>query len=391
MKVLLIGCGAVSYVLTNFLAKDIDVVKVVCASNNTNLANDFINQNNDKISIIHLDASKKKDIINVAKGFDLIINASLPEFNETIMQAALEVKANYQDLCSYLEDLKTVEQLKYHDMFKKFKLIALINTGIAPGITNILAKDIADKFDELNSIKIRILEEQKAIDFIPSWSLKVTIDELNSPPLNFFEGNFKFVVPFEDFEEYVFPEPYGKKIAVNLYGDEISTLPNYINAKNIDFKCAGSDIDFARTICKLGLLNKNKIVVDNQEIIPLNIFSKLAPKVPTPKEMEKLIKDNIIKNAIFISVIQGDGIQSGRKIIIKKIVIYPDLINIQKIMPGATYISYPTALAAYAFFKIIKIIKKYGVFVPEALDNSIRKEILAKLENYNVIITEEYI
>jgi saccharopine dehydrogenase (NAD+, L-lysine forming) len=389
MKILLIGCGAVSYVLSSLLNKDENVSLIVCASNDLDSAKEFI-QSSRKIKIIKLDASKKEEIINAAKGFDLIINASLPDYNEIIMQATLEVKANYQDLCSYLEDLKTPEQLKYENEFKKNNLIALINTGIAPGITNILAKDIADKFDILDSIKIRLLEDQKAIEFIPSWSLKVTIDELNSQPLNFFENKFKLVIPFEDSEEYVFLEPYGKRIAVNIYGDEISTLPMYIKAKNIDFKCAGNDIDFARTICKLGLLNKNKISLDNQEIIPLNLFSKFAPKVPTPKEMQNLISKKIVENGIFISVVEGFGVQSSRNIKIKKTILYPDLLNIQKIMPGATYISYPTALAAYAFFKIFNKINNFGVFVPEALEKSVRKEIMLELENNNVVIIEEY-
>ncbi|MBU1202336.1 MAG: saccharopine dehydrogenase NADP-binding domain-containing protein [Nanoarchaeota archaeon] len=389
MKVLLIGTGAVGCVLSKFLAKDKIISKIICASIDIKRAKKFIDTKNKKIKLVNLDASKKDQVIKAAKGVDVIINAGLPDFNENIMQAALKVKANYQDLCSHLKDLKTPEQLKYHEQFKKAKLTALINTGVAPGITNLLARDIADKLDSVNSIKIRILEEQKASEFIPSWSIQVTLDELSAPPLNYSNGKFRLLDPFEDFEEYEFPHPYGKRIAVNTYGDEISTLPKFIKAKNIDFKSSGTDIELSRVLYKMGLLSSKPIKFKNNKIVPLELFSQIAPKVPTPEEMKNLIKNKIIENSIFVSVVEGEGLKSGRKIRIKKTVIYPDLKQIQKVMPGATYISYPTGLAAYTFLKILPRIKEKGVFPPEALRPEIRKEVLLKLENNGIVVNEQ--
>ena len=93
MKILIIGAGAVGYVLSNFLGKDKNVSKITCASNDIKRARDFIDAKNKKIKLINLDASKKDQLIRAAKGVDVIINASLPELNETIMQVALKVKA----------------------------------------------------------------------------------------------------------------------------------------------------------------------------------------------------------------------------------------------------------------------------------------------------------
>src|SRR3989338_6029756 len=161
MTILLIGAGAVASVLTKYLVKDRCVSKIVCASKDIKRARQFINKER-KIKLISLDAARTGKIVKAAKGADLIINASLPDFNENIMRAALRVGANYQDLASRLADLKTVEQLKFHSRFRKAKLVGLINAGVAPGITNLLARLAADKLDEVRSIRFRLLEEQEA-------------------------------------------------------------------------------------------------------------------------------------------------------------------------------------------------------------------------------------
>lgn len=389
MKVLIVGCGAVAYVLSTLLAKDKSVSKIFCASKDVKKAKKFIPFNK-KIKLVKLDASRFEDVVKAAKGVDLVVNASLPYFNEIIMRAALKVKADYQDLCSELKDLKTAEQLKFDKQFRKAKLVAVINTGVSPGVTNLLAGDIADKLDSVSAIKIRLLEEQKASEFVPSWSVEVTLDELSAPPLVYCNKKFCFREPFGDFEEYHFVHPYGKRIAVNLFADEVATIPKFIKTSNIDCKSSGSDIDFSRIIFKMGLLSYKPIKVKNSRIVPIELFAKIAPKVPSPKKMRELINKKIIENSVFVSVVEGEGVESGRKIKIKKAVVYPDLKNINKIMPGATYISYPTGLAAYAFLKALPKIRGKGVFPPERLSSDVRKEVLLELENHGIIVQEEF-
>ena len=69
---------------------------------------------------------------------------------------------------------------------------------------------------------------------------------------------------------------------------------------------------------------------------------------------------------------------------------FPDLKEISKLFPGATYISYPTGVAAYAFFKAFKKIDNYGVFPPEALNSEIRRDVLIELENKRILINNQF-
>src|SRR4030042_1726251 len=183
MKIFIIGAGGVASALCKCLEKEKNISQVVCASKNPKKARGFIQVKNKKIKLLSnaVDASDIPRLAKAIRGFDLVINASLPNFNQQIMKAALKAKVNYQDLCSWLPDFKSAEQLRFHEKFRKAGLVGLINTGISPGITNILAAEANDKFEEVEEIKIRGIEEQKARQLIFAWSPAITLLELTFP------------------------------------------------------------------------------------------------------------------------------------------------------------------------------------------------------------------
>lgn len=390
MRIFIAGAGAVASVLSQQLAKDKEISKVVCGSNDLKRAKEFINTRNKKVSIVKLDLSNDQQLVKTVRGFDLIINASLPRFNLVLMKAALTVGANYQDLASELADLKTAEQLKLHKQFKKAGLVALINTGVAPGITNLLARKGADKLENIDQINIRLIEDQIASELIFAWSIETTVDEVTAPPLVYRKGKFQLTKPFHNPEDYDYGHGFGIRRMYSIYGDEVSTLPFYIKTKNIDYKSCGTDIDFAKALHRLGLFNKKPVTVGCIKVIPVNLLASISPKVPSPAEMLKLIKNGVIENAVFSSLVECIGTQSGKKIRIRNIATFPDLKGIMKKFPGATYISYPTGIAAYAFSKVIKHIQTPGVFPPEALDFSLRRKVLLELELNGITFEEEF-
>lgn len=391
MKIFIIGAGGVASALCKCFDKDKKISRVICASKNPKKAKEFI-ATSKKVKLLNkaVDASNVSQLAKLIKDFDLIINASLPSFNQQIMKAALKAKVNYQDLCSWLPDYKSAEQLRFHEKFKKAGLFGLINTGVSPGITNILAAEGKDKFEKIEEIKIRGIEEQKARQLIFAWSPEITLRVLNCPAPVFRNKRTFFVEPLTDGEIYQFPEPIGKKYVVSVQGDEVSTLPLYMNVKKVDYKVCGTDIDFGEALSRLGLLSGRSIRIYDKKVKPVDVFLKLAPSVPSPKEMQKLIRMGIIENAFYLAVIDIIGKQSGKKMRMRNVVTYPDLKDIAKRMPGATYISYPTAVAVASFAKMIPQIKMRGVFPPEALSSKIRRDILIELEGYGIKIQQEF-
>ena len=389
MKILLVGAGAVGSVLTRYLSRDDEITEVICGSNDLKSAKEFITENS-KTKLVRLDASNIQNIVNAARGRDLIINASPARFNENIMEAALKVGVNYQDLASEFPYSRIPEQLKFHKRFQKRKLVGLVNTGAAPGVTNLLAREAADKLDRVDTIHLRLVEDQKADEFIFAWSRETTFDVLTSPPLVYKNGKFIFTKPFGDAEEYDFPHPFGRRRAFSIYGDEVATIPLFIKVKNVDFKSSGSDIELPMALSRLGLLSAKPILVNGKKVIPLEVFKKIAPKIPSPVKMKLLIKSGIIKNAFLVLTAEAIGKKQGKDAKIKMSAIFPSLKQTPKEFMGATYVSYPTATAAYSFLKIIPHMKSAGVFFPEALDAQIRKEVMLNLKRNGVIISRQF-
>ena len=154
--------------------------------------------------------------------------------------------------------------------------------------------------------------------------------------------------------------------------------------KNADFKSCGSDLDLAisfyRQMKDSGKLSGR--IGDSADNIGL--FSKNATPVPTPQEMRSLVEEGIIESAVFAVAVQATGSLRGKKAQKTISIVFPDIKEITRIRPGATYISYPSGIAAYAFSKIIPKLSEKGVYPPEALGKKERKMVLRELEKRGI-------
>lgn len=333
---------------------------------------------------MRVDASRSADVVRAADGANLVINAGLPDFNVKIMAAALRVGAHYQDMCSHLRDLRHAEQLRLHPRFKNAGLTALVNTGVAPGLTNLLAAELADGFDRVRRIGIRLLEDQDATTPVMSWSPRVIIDELSAPPLVYRGGRFALAEPFGEPTTFEFPKPFGPRRVVTIYGDEVATIPLYIKVGRVDMKSGGTDIDLGASLYAAGVLGGRPVSVGREKIAPRAFFERIAPKVPNPEEMRRLVKEGSVRNSWLLAAVDAEGVAGGRSTTRAVTAIFPDLRAVMRRRPGATYVSYPTALCAAAFSRIIPSIGKPGVFPPEALEASLRQRVLDDLRRAGV-------
>ncbi len=364
MRILVVGAGAVGSVLAKILAKERGV-SVACAANDLPAARRFLGADGRKVGLVTADASDAASIARIAGGSDLVVNASLPKFNLPLMRAAIASRANYLDLDSLLKDWRHAEQLAYDKRFAKAGLTGLINAGVSPGLTNLLAAEAAEKFAALDTLRFRILEEQDAARFIPSWSANVLKDELESWPLVFRRGKFAHVRPLKDSETFRFPAPFGKRRVVSVYGDEIATVPLFLPVKNADYMAGGKDMEYA--------LGGAKNAGD-------------WPNVPTPDEMRALVKDGVIRDARLVVSVAASGRRKRGTGALAWHAVFPDIRSIMRRSPGATYIGYPTALCAAAFALAIPSVRRKGVFPAEALGKAIRATVLSRLKKSGVRI-----
>ena len=95
-----------------------------------------------------LDAGDINNLIEAARGCDLIVNGLPLDFNLPVMEAALAVNASYFDMAGPMEDIGFVESYKllfsqWHERFKTKGLTALVGGGSSPGLANVMARGMA--------------------------------------------------------------------------------------------------------------------------------------------------------------------------------------------------------------------------------------------------------
>ena len=156
-----------------------------------------------KAKALKVDAGKVENIVEAAKGVDLIVNALPLRFGENVLTAALEAKANYQDFAAgEFENIDWVEGIKlmiteWSDRFKAQGLSALMSTGSAPGLANVITREAVEELDTCDTIEIHVYEGVWAKRFLPFWwSPEVAFQDMSDPAYCYENGEILETEPF---------------------------------------------------------------------------------------------------------------------------------------------------------------------------------------------------
>ena len=98
-KVLVLGVGAQGSAAAKRLDMEPNVEEVICADYDPKAVENIVSQL-EKGRGVQVDAHDKDSIVAAAQGVDLILNGLPLECTKNVLDAALEVKANYQDYAS---------------------------------------------------------------------------------------------------------------------------------------------------------------------------------------------------------------------------------------------------------------------------------------------------
>lgn len=390
MKVLILGHGAVGSVLAKLLCKEKSIESIICADISFREEKKF-----EKFHYMNIDIKNKAQLIGILEKHkpDLVINASPPKFNVEVLDACVKTNSNYLDMAAWWEpdtdknaiSPYKIEQFDFDKAFKERNIIGFIEAGVSPGMTNLFVRECADEFDELEDVKIRLIEESAVNELSFAWSKEALLDEINSKPLVYHEGKFKIKEPFTGIEDYKFPEPFGKKRVGLLCQDEVGTIPFFIKLKNIDVKAYDNQGDIYKFLYTLGLTSQEKIDLNGIKITPFEFVNKVLPEISFD------FKDTKFDDAQFAFAIEASGKANGKKKRIRYFVSFPNQKYINELGFNANFISYPTALSAKIFAMAIPLIKTKGIIPPEALDKQIRKFILSELNKTKHIIIKKEI
>jgi len=391
-KILVLGgAGAQGSATVMWLVKEPDVSEVICGDINLESAKKFKDKmKSDKIHPMKVDVWKPDEVLEAAKGVDVVINMVAawkgnrsPTLN--VMEAAFKNGAHYIDpAVAYRKEEDRMLELS--DRWKDFGLTAIFDLGKTPGITNMYARYAADRLDRVDEIRVKTcLDVISEKEFLISWSPVAALTGWSEGGLVYENGKYKEVPPFSGEDVYTFPDDSRGPCTGYLGNhEEIWTLPRFIKGvRYVEFKHYSHRLPIFRA---LGLLfgSDKPIDVKGVKVAPLDV---LLARVPPPAELPEKIKAGSVDDIYSCGVVEVKGEKAGRETLYT-LSCPVSLRDVDRILlgsqPESILVGTPPAVAATMLAR--GEIRIRGVMPPECLDPD---PFLAKLAEKGVITYEK--
>lgn len=188
------------------------------------------------IELIQLNVNDEKQLAELVKQSQAVaLISSLPYFcNPQIAQCAQQFNLAYFD---FTEDVATVELID--KLAKNGNNAYVPQCGVAPGLINIIASDLINKFDEVIDVQLRCgalpVSSSNALGYALTWSVDGLINEYGNPCQALINHRIKEIAPLEDLEEIQIDGANYE--AFNTSGGAGSLVKTYEKkAKNLNYK-----------------------------------------------------------------------------------------------------------------------------------------------------------
>lgn len=388
MRIVLLGAGLQGIATALDLAWSKDVKEVLLADLDLDRAKyvaDLCNKRyGNKVQPVKCDVSKFDELVEMIKGWDVVINEVNYYFNCHVMEACLAAKVNYIDIGGLF--VETRKQMAYHEKFNEAGLIAIPGIGGTPGLTNVSARWAADRLDTVEEINIYCgsndwSKSSKA--FSVSYAIETIMDEFQMKPIEFLNGEYVELEPDSGRKLVELSEPVGKQYLFHTLHSEIATLPEVFKGiKNCTFRVGfpQETVETFKLIHGLGLAGRDAIDIDGTPVTPLKVLKKLMEV--QPDDPNDTVNDcDIIKTEVI-------GNKNGKKVLFELEAVCRPIKEWPELMGAQVYIGGAPSWAAQMLIR--GDIQGTGVLPPEVcIPPEILFEEAAKREIYMTATTKE--
>jgi saccharopine dehydrogenase-like NADP-dependent oxidoreductase len=368
-KLLVLGVGAQGSTVAMRLDEEPNVSEIICADYSKDAVDSLVKVLKKGTGKV-VDGSRKEEIIAAAQGVDLIVNAMPLDFGKNVLEAALEVKANYQDFAAAENIVNTdnpeddwVEGIKlmlteYSDRFAAIGKTAVIGTGSAPGLICVVARRAVRELDVCDTINMLVYEGVEAKRFLPYWwSPLVALSDMTEEAYAFEKGEIIRPAPFSAPEKRRFPEMDGVEVTMVEHAHDepvymgLNSKEFFKGCGNIYFKYGGVGVDFAMPLYRAGLLSHRKENIKGADVAPFDVVLAHVPPAPrTSEEVREIIEEGLVSDTGAM-VIEAYGRKDGRDVMVDVHVFAPGLVDSYK-KAGLSAEMYLTGQGGYLFSKM---------------------------------------
>jgi len=182
--------------------------------------------------VLPVDVEDPSSLAAAMAGADVVLNATYMRHNVPVTDAAIAAGVHLVDLGSYYPE--TRQQLERHAAAEAAGCRIVPGCGVAPGLTNILARLGADALDSVDAVRMYSHITH------PMWTspgIVVTrFDASTGTSVVFQDGVLVEVPSLSGEESFDFPAPYGQQHVHLVPHPEPLTLPRSMAVRDVSFK-----------------------------------------------------------------------------------------------------------------------------------------------------------
>ena len=283
MKYLVLGAGMMGSAAAYDLAKSSPENQVVLADINVQTAKRSAGAIGPNVQPVRLDVNSSRDLIEAMKGCNAVISAVTYSVNLQVTRAALQAGVHVCDLGGNNDVV--ARQIALDGEARAKGVTVIPNSGLAPGLINILAVTASKGFDTLDSILLRVgglpRHPRPPLNYQIVFSVEGLINEYVEQALVIQDGELKHIDPMSGLEEIEFPEPFGTLEAFTTSGG-LSMLPELFagRVKTLDYKTIRyrGHCEKFKTLLDLGFATMEPMMVGGSVKTNREFFADLLRK-----------------------------------------------------------------------------------------------------------------
>jgi len=249
------------------------------------------------------DLSIKKNIREIIKDQDMVINAVPGFMGFETLKTIIEEKIDVVDIAFFPEDPFLLD-----DLAKENGVRAIVDCGVAPGMSNMFSGYIEKKLDELESLVIYVgglpVDRTQPFQYKAPFSPIDVIEEYTRPARIVENGEIVTKEPLTEPEYIEFPG-VGTLEAFN--SDGLRSLAYTIKGKNMKEKTLRypGHLEKIVSLKEMGFFESGELDFNGEKISPLDMTARVL--IPQWK-FEERDRDITVMRVIF------EGVKDGKKI-----------------------------------------------------------------------------
>ena len=227
MKITVLGAGPIGSAIACDLTIRSAVTHVqVCDTRSGRLRalKEFIQS--PKVRTVRVDARDERAIAPVLAGSACVIGSSAPALNPKLAALAVSLGAHFCDLGG--DEAAVEQELALHDEAARRSRWVVPNCGLAPGLVNILTLYGIGRFDEVETVTMRVgnipVEAEPPLFHRLGYGAERLVMGYTAPVTVIRDGEIETVPPLAGLEAVSFPAPFETLEAFTTAG-KLSTLP----------------------------------------------------------------------------------------------------------------------------------------------------------------------